>query len=106
MTVDDARRWSARYTQSAENFIAENAKTKKIAEKLIEYRVLLQNFPGLGRPYDPSYPAARPPFPCRVIAVPDTPFDIYYIKDDEEKAVTIFAVEFKTGNPLTRFSSL
>lgn len=102
----DARRWTARYTRSAEDFIAEHARTKKIAERLFEYRAMLQAFPGLGRPYDPSYPAARPPFPCRVLPVPDTPFDIYYIKDDGERTVTIFAVEFKASDPRGRFSGI
>lgn len=98
-------RWKAYYTHAAITFIKENVTSKRIACKLFEYRELLECFPDLGNSYEPTYPAARPPFPCRVAAVPDTPFSIYYLKDEDAKQAVIFAIEFQRTDPNVRFAS-
>lgn len=99
-----AQPWKVAYSKTALDFIAANVNSKRIAEKLFEYRRLLEEFPNLGRSYDPLYPAARPPFPCRVISVPDTPFDMYYVKDESALEITIILIEFQRVDPMLRFS--
>lgn len=98
--------WRASYTQSAIDFIIEHAASEHVASKLFEYRRLLQDYPDLGKAYDPDYPAARPPFDCREIHVPDTPFTLYYLKNEEERLVVIFCIEFQRAQPNSRFSGV
>lgn len=96
--------WKARYTQHAISFIKNNVTSKRVASRIFECRELLETAPNLGRVYDPEYPAARPPFPCRCLPIPDTPFTLYYLKNEQEKEVVIFSIEYQRGNPDARFS--
>lgn len=98
--------WQAAYTQSAIDFIMQHVSSERVARKLFEYRDLLEQFPDLGAPYQPDYPAAIPPFPCRCIAVPDTPFSLYYLKQEDRRRIVVFCVEFQRQDPNARFSSL
>lgn len=101
-----ARKWQAFYTQYAMDFIAQNVNSKEVAKKIFKYRELLEYFPDLGAPYNPSYPAAIPPFPCRSIAVPDTPFTLYYLKENELQRVVVFCIDFQRVEPNARFSQI
>lgn len=98
--------WLVEYTEAAVNFIADHVNSRRVADKLFEYRVLLQEFPDLGKPYDPVYPAARIPFACREIAVPDTPFTIYYMKHEDERKIIIFCIEHQRVDPNARFAGI
>ena len=98
--------WTAAYTQSAIDFILSNVTSERVASRLFECRALLETAPDLGRCYDPEYPAARPPFPCRYIPVADTPFTLYYLKDEEARSIVIFCIEYQRADPNARFSSL
>ncbi len=104
--MEEASPWSATYTQSAITFILEHVTSERVARKLFEYRSLLEELPDLGSPYCPEYPAARPPFPCRAIPVSDTPFTIYYMKQEEQRRLIIFCIEFQRTDPNARFSQI
>lgn len=96
--------WSVQYTEFALQFIRDNVHSKRVAEKIFSYRELLEEFPDIGANYNPQYSAARPPFPCRSIAVPDTPFSLYYLKDEAARRIIIFAIEYNRSDPNSRFS--
>lgn len=61
-------------------------------------------FPDLGTPYQPEYAAARPPFPCRAVAVPDTPFTLYYITLEEARTLVVIFIENQASDPNERFN--
>ena len=48
--------------------------------------------------------AARLSVPCRWIAIPDTPFTIYYVIDYDADEVRVFYIEHQRMNPMGRFS--
>lgn len=98
--------WYAFYTQYAIDFILNNVTSERVAKKLFSYRELLEGVPDLGRPYDPIYPAARSPFPCRELLIPDTPFVVFYLKDEDKKRITIFCIEYQRCDPNARFSAI
>ncbi|MEG0505755.1 MAG: type II toxin-antitoxin system RelE/ParE family toxin, partial [Raoultibacter sp.] len=87
------------YTEYVIDFIVEQVTSKRVYEKIDGYREVLASFPDIGKPYDPMYRAARPPFPCRSIPVPDTPFTLYYLKDDDCREVVVFFIEHQALNP-------
>lgn len=97
--------WSVSYTRHAIEFLKTVITSERVLRKIFKYRALLQETPDLGRMYDPEYPAARPPFPCRYIPIPDTPFTLYYLKDDEKREIVIFSIDFQRTDPNARFSS-
>lgn len=102
MSTSDS--WRVQFTKYAFNFIMDNVTSERVARKIFAYRELLSEFPDIGASYNPQYQAARPPFPCRSIAVPDTPFSLYYLKDEENRTVVIFAIEYNRVDPNARFS--
>ena len=73
MSEDAPEPYEVFYTNGVVSFMIDAIWSKRVYEKVDSYRSLLAQFPDLGTPYDPVYVAARPPFPCRHIAVPDTP---------------------------------
>ena len=74
---------------------------------VLEWAVeMLSAFPSLGPVYDPEYIAARPPFPCRYLPLPDTPFTLYYTVDEAALRVTIIDIEWSAGDPRKRFPGL
>ena len=98
--------WKVLYAKSALRFIEENVWGERVLRKIFDCRELLESMPDLGRPCDPAYPAARPPFPCREIAIPDTPFSLHYIKQEETRQIVILCLEFQRVDPNARFSSI
>lgn len=78
--------------------------TRETVFARIEWAIdILGEYPAFGPSYEPGYAAARPPFPCRYLPLSDTPFTLYYVKDDESKKVTIIDIEWSAGDPLKRF---
>ena len=98
------KRFVVEYANAVTDFIIANVWSKQVLERIFAYRHLLEDFPDLGAPYDPEYRSARPPFPCRRIAVPDTPFSLYYMKDDEHRRIQVFYIEHQGADPSHRFS--
>ncbi len=98
--------WSVQYTQGAIDFILENVHSKQVASKIFECRRMLQDFSDFGKIYDPEYPAAMLPFPCRYIAIPDTSFNLYYIKEVDAMRIVIFCIDYQRIDPNARFSNI
>ncbi len=88
-------------TQSAEEFVEKNVTSERVLARIERACDLLADYPDMGTPYQASYPAAQPPFPCRTLALPDTPFTLYYLHDDEQ--VVVFSIEWSAGDPKKRF---
>ncbi len=93
------------YAQAVVDFLLNEVTSKRVYERIDRYRTILASFPDLGALYDPVYEAARPPFPCRAIAVPDTPFTLHYAVDEQLRRVSVFAIEHWRINPQTRFEA-
>lgn len=64
----------------------------------------LGEFPWFGQEYDPAYPAARPPVPCRVAFCGR--YGIYYRVLEDEGAVEVLAIEDQRRDPRSRFRRL
>ena len=93
-------------TDYALDFIERNVALKS-ALRRFEWAVeMLSAFPSLGPVYDPEYIAARPPFPCRYLPLPDTPFTLYYTVDEAAFRVTIVDLEGSPGVTRKRFPGL
>lgn len=92
------------YSKGVVDFMIGAITSRRVYEKVDSYRQLLSAFPEIGTPYHPEYAAARPPFPCRSIPVPDTPFTIYYGIDHERRTVEVFYMEHQNADPAERFS--
>lgn len=90
-------------TEDAVSFIEEHVKRESVYLRIIECMKMLADYPFMGRFYDPEYPVVRLPFACRRLAVPDTPFALYYVSNEEERRLVVFYIEFATGNPNKRF---
>lgn len=93
-------------TQYAEDFLTENVTTERVLAKIEEATDLIAAYPSAGVFYNPDYQAAVPPFACRYFPVSDTPFTLYYIKDDDEQKVVIFDIEWSAGDPRRRFEEI
>lgn len=91
------------YAQSVVDFMLSEIESRRVYERIDAYRSILSAFPEAGAAYDPYYEAARPPVACRCIAVPGTPFTMYYAVDDEARTVNVFAIEHQRMDPASRF---
>lgn len=95
-----------RLTEYAEGLLTEWITSERVFEKVEHTADLLAQYPALGHAYDPRCAAAAPPFPCRCIAVSDTPFTLYYLIDGDAQTVTIISIEWSAGDPAKRFTGL
>lgn len=93
-------------TEYAEGLLVERVTSERVLEKIEHTTDLLSQYPALGRAYDPQYAVAVPPFPCRCMAVADTPFALYYLIDDEAQTMVIISIEWSAGDPTKRFMGL
>lgn len=98
--------YAIRETEYVVDFIMEHVSSPRVYERIVASRDLVGEYPDMGAPYDPVYPAARPPFPCRRLYVPDTPFAFCYLKDDDTETVTFLYAEFASSDPRRRFAEL
>ena len=89
--------------ESALAFIEEHVYSSRVLARIETYTELLADYPRLGAVYDPDYPAARPPIPCRHIDIPDTPFTLFYAVNEGAGLVEIFYIDFSASNPRGRF---
>lgn len=99
-----ARNYQVVYARSVVEFMRREVSSRRVYERLAAYRSILAVFPEVGEVYDPVYEAARPLFPCRWVAVPGTPFALYYGVDEGARRVAVFAIEWMRANPTGRFS--
>lgn len=98
--------YAVRMTEYARLFIENNVMSESMLARFDWAIEILGTFPSFGPAYEPDYPAARPPFPCRYLPLSDAPFTLYYIKDDDAETLTIIDVEWSAGDPRKRFSAL
>lgn len=54
----------------------------------------------MARVYNPSYAATKPPMPCRRAVVPKTHCCLYYVVDEEERALYFMRLGDTRENPL------
>ncbi len=98
--------WQVEITAHALEFIDENV-IHPAALASIEHAVeMLSSFPRMGAVYEPEYIAARPPFACRSLPLPDTPFTLYYCLQEERESVIVFDIEWSAGDPCRRFEGV
>lgn len=91
------------YTENVIEFILTHITSERAYNKIANYRSILTDFPEIGTPYQPHYPAAQPPFPYRWIGIPDTPFTFYYLIEESNEKVIVFHIEHQFANPRKRF---
>ena len=96
--------YSVKIAEYAETFILENVTSERVLRRIEDVAEMLGEYPSAVPQYNPDYAAARPPFPCRFLPLPDTPFTLYYLKDDDAREVIIFDIEWTAGDPRRRFS--
>ena len=94
---------SVEYTDNVTEFILSQVTSERVYNKIDSYRFVLADFPEIGTPYQPSYLAAQPAFPCRWIAVPDTPFTLYYLIESTTEKVIVFHIEHRARDPRKHF---
>lgn len=66
---------------------------------------VLDTVPGVGRLYDPAYPAARPNID-NLLVVYAGHYGIYYVIREQSKCVHVLAIEDQRRDPLARFPFL
>ena len=66
--------YNVEITDYAADFIEQNVALESVLRRFEWAVEMLSAFPSLGPAYDPEYIAARPPFSCRYLPLPDTPF--------------------------------
>ena len=98
-----AIKYRAVISEDVWQFFDENVYSEKVSSKILETIDLLENFPEIGKVYDPDYLAARPSFACRCILISDSPFIIYYFLEETKREVVIFSMQFQRANPNERF---
>lgn len=98
--------YNVEITDYASDFIEQNVALESVLRRFEWAVEMLSAFPSLGPVYDPEYIAARPPFPCRYLPLPDTPFTLYYTVDEAALRVTIIEIEWSAGDPRKRFPGL
>lgn len=88
--------------------LTENAKLAKgyvhsrnDIEKIKKILRILDTLPEIGRVYDPDYEVMRLPFEVRVAHAGR--YGVYYVVDEGEQTVIVFAIEDQRKNPLNRF---
>ncbi len=92
-------------TNSAELFLLENVTREETLARIEGSVRMLAEFPLAGPEYRPDYPAATPPFPCRYLPLPGTPFTLYYLVDETRSLVQVIDIEWTAGDPRRRFRS-
>ncbi len=90
-------------TEGVIDFIEQNVWSKRVYDRILECEEIAAQYPEAAPEYDPTYPAARPPFSCRRMVIPNTPFVFFYLIDDEAETVTVFSIQYAAGDPRKRF---
>ena len=84
-------------------FLDEHVESPRVLNRIEKYLRALRTFPEMGQEYSPTYETSWPPIPCRWIAIPSTPFTIYYHFFEEAKRIVILYIENQRSNPNKRF---
>ena len=82
-----------------------NVSSKVDLKQLDAMLDVLDTVPGIGRLYDPIYPAARPDIDNLQVVFAGH-YGVYYVVDEQNKRVMVLAIEDQRRDPLARFPFL
>lgn len=103
-SCEEQSEWRVVYAREALRFLVEEVASKRVYDRIDAYRHILASFPEIGGIYDPEYPAAIPPVPCRCVPIPGTAVTLYYALDKAKKTIVVLCFEWQRADPLARFS--
>lgn len=103
MTEEEPATVEIVFSNEASTFLDEHIESPRALRRIEKYIRALAAFPEMGQRYIPDYEAARPPMLCRWIAIPSTPFTIYYHFSEAAKRVVVLSIEHQRTDPQERF---
>lgn len=90
-------------TNDVVTFLDEHVESPRVLNRIEKYLRALRTFPEMGQDYSPTYEASWPPISCRWIAIPSTPFTVYYHFFEEAKRVVVLFIENQRSDSTQRF---
>lgn len=103
MTEEEPIATEVVFSNDAATFLDEHIESLRVLRRIEKYIRALAAFPEMGQGYVPDYEAARPPMLCRWIAIPSTPFTIYYHFSEAAKRIIVLSIEHQRADPQERF---
>lgn len=103
MTEEEPAAVEVVFSNEAATFLDEQIESLRVLRRIEKYIRALAAFPEMGQRYVPGYEAARPPMLCRWIAIPSTPFTIYYHFSEATKRIVVLSIEHQRSDPQERF---
>lgn len=103
MTEEEPSAIEIVFSDEAATFLDEQIESLRVLRRIEKYVRALATFPEMGQRYVPDYEAARPPMLCRWVAIPSTPFTIYYHFSEVAKRIVVLSIEHQRTDPQDRF---
>lgn len=103
MTEEEPAAIDIVFSNEAATFLDEQIESLRVLKRIEKHIRTLTTFPEMGQRYVPDYEAARLPMLCRWIAIPSTPFTIYYHFSEAAKRIVVLSVEHQWSEPQERF---
>lgn len=103
MTEEEPSAIEIVFSYEAATFLDEQIESLRVLRRIEKYVRALATFPEMGQRYVPDYEAARPPMLCRWVAIPSTPFTIYYHFSEAAKKIVVLSIEHQRTDPQDRF---
>ena len=103
MTEEEPAAIEIVFSNEAATFLDEQIESLRVLKRIEKYIRALAAFPEMGQRYVPDYEAARPPMLCRWIAIPSTPFTIYYHFSETARRIVVLSIEHPRSDPQERF---
>lgn len=103
MTEEEPSAIEIVFSDEAATFLDEQIESLRVLRRIEKYVRALATFPEMGQRYVPDYEAARPPMLCRWVAIPSTPFTIYYHFSEVAKRIVVLSIEHQRTDPQERF---
>ena len=103
MTEEEPSAIEIVFSDEAASFLDEQIESLRVLRRIEKYVRALATFPEMGQRYVPDYEAARPPMLCRWVAIPSTPFTIYYHFSEVAKKIVVLSIEHQRTDPQDRF---
>ena len=103
MTEEEPSAIEIVFSDEAATFLDEQIESLRVLRRIEKYVRALATFPEMGQRYVPDYEAARPPMLCRWVAIPSTPFTIYYHFSEAAKNIVVLSIEHQRTDPQDRF---
>lgn len=103
MTEEEPAAVEVVFSNEAATFLDEQIESLRVLGRIEKHIRTLAAFPEMGQRYVPDYEAARPPMLCRWIAIPSTPFTIYYHFSEAARRIVVLSIEHQRSDPQERF---